>query len=207
MNNPTLYEQVGIVIPGALFLVGVNLLVPEARQLTGTTSVSLGEFGIFFLLAYAAGHFVAAIGNFGESIAWRTLGGMPSDWIVKADTKLISPLQRGGLDEKVRSRLAIDVLTVVGMDREVWWPISRQLYAYVMRNGKPERIDAFNGNYGLNRGLCATSSVLTITALAQQHWVLAVAFFIGMLAFGYRAYRFGIHYARELYVQFLAIDA
>jgi hypothetical protein len=206
MNKPTLYEQVGIIIPGALFLIGAFALLPELRTTVGSDGVSLGEFGIFFLLAYASGHFVAAVGNFGELFLWGTVGGMPSDWIVKPETTLISHLQRQKLDERIRSRLGIDIATTIGMDRKVWRPISRQLYADVMRNGKPDRIDVFNGNYGLNRGLCAASLVLIVVALSQQRWVIAVAFLVATIVFGYRAYRFGVHYGRELYVQFLSIE-
>lgn len=42
MNKPTFYEQVGIVIPGALFLFGLVLFFPELRAFLGTGGVSLG---------------------------------------------------------------------------------------------------------------------------------------------------------------------
>jgi hypothetical protein len=207
VNKPTFYEQVGIVIPGAVLLFGLLQFFPALRTLFGADGVSLGELGIFFLLAYAAGHLVAAVGNVGENIGWRISGGMPSDWVIKTSTNLISPQQLELLDARVRSRLAIDVLSVRGLAQKVWRPISRQLYADVMRNGKPDRIDTFNGNYGLNRGLAASTLLLAGVAASKAHWAVGSVLIAASAIYGYRAYRFGVHYARELYVQFLALNA
>ena len=207
MNKPTFYEQAGIIIPGALLLVGVVFFYPGLGQLTGATNMSLGEFGIFILLSYAAGHFVAAIGNAGENVGWSIVGGMPTNWVLKEKTDLISPQQRDRLKERVKILLQIEVTGLQGLDRKAWHPIVRQMYAHVMQSGKPDRIETFNGNYGLNRGLSAASAVLTVIGLVEHKWLLALAFVIAALVFGYRAYRFGVHYARELFVQFLAIGA
>ena len=59
------------------------------------------------------------------------------------------------------------MVTVQGYDRKKWWPISRQIYADVAKNGKPDRIDTFNGNYGLTRGLTASGLVLACIAFSQ----------------------------------------
>jgi hypothetical protein len=91
------------------------------------------------------------------------------------------------------------------MDRKVWWPISRQVYADVGKNGKVERIDTFNGNYGLNRGLSAACVALAIVAATQAQWYVVIGFLALAIVFAYRAYRFGVHYARELYLQFLVL--
>ena len=114
--------------------------------------VSVGQLGIFVLLSYAAGHLIAALGNFGESLLWWACGGIPSEWVVKEKAKLLSDEQRELLLKKLQTRLGITLATVIGMDRKKWFPISRQIYADVERNGKRDRIETFNGNYGLNRG-------------------------------------------------------
>jgi hypothetical protein len=206
MNKPTFYEQVGIVIPGAVFLFGVLQFFPSLRAFLGGDGVSLGELGIFFLLSYAAGHLVAAVGNLAETIGWRLAGGMPTDWVVKADTSLLSPHQRELLDKKVKQHLGMDIATVRGMERKVWWPISRQLYVKVLHRGKPDRIDTFNGNYGLNRGLSAACLLLAVLAAYEGTWRVGFALLIPAVVYGYRAYRFGVHYGRELFVQFLALE-
>ena len=131
---------------------------------------------------------------------------MPLDWVLKPKTALISPQQRELVEEKVRSWLGITVDRISGLDSTVWWPITRQIYADVARNGKPDRVDTFNGNYGLNRGLAAASLLLACIAGVQGHWQVAAALMLLTIIYSYRAYRFGMSYARELFIQFLAIE-
>jgi hypothetical protein len=201
----TFYEQVGIVIPGALFIVGLLFYSPALNTLVAKDGVTLGQFGIFLLLSYAAGHFIAALGNVLESALWRSFGGMPSDWVTRQKPSLLSPQQIVALETKVASRFDVNIGKLPGTDRKVWWPISRQVYADVVKNGKVERIDTFNGNYGLNRGLSAACVALAIVATTQTQWYVVIGFLALAIVFAYRAYRFGVHYARELYLQFLVL--
>jgi type IV secretory pathway TrbL component len=205
VNKMTFYEQVGIVIPGSVFMVGLLLYFPTLNALVVKDGVTLGQFGIFLLLSYAAGHFIAALGNVLESALWRPFGGMPSDWVTRQPSSLLSPQQIAALETKVTSRLNANIGKLSGMDRKVWWPISRQVYADVGKNGKVERIDTFNGNYGLNRGLSAACVALAIVAAPQAQWYVVIGFLGLAIVFAYRAYRFGVHYARELYLQFLVL--
>jgi hypothetical protein len=94
---------------------------------------------------------------------------------------------------------------MAGLDPKTWWPISRQIYADVAKNGKPDRIDTFNADYGLSRGLASACLVLVVVALAHGDWMIAVGLLAAAAIYGYRAYRFGVYYARELYVQFLIL--
>lgn len=201
----TLYEQLGIVIPGSLFLFCLLLYFPALQTVIGNKGFSVGELGVFLLLSYAAGHFIAAIANLIESIFWHSLGGMPSDWVVSNKTTLLSPQQLDQLRVKVGSRLQIDVLAFHEIERKIWWPISRQVYVDVAKNGKPDRIDTFNGNYGLNRGLSSACLVLAVVATFDFQWHLVFGLAAAACVYGYRAYRFAVHYARELYLQFLVL--
>ena len=63
MNKLTFYEQVGIVIPGSVLVFGLLLFFPALQTVLTKDGVSLGDFGIFVLLSYAAGHLIAALGN------------------------------------------------------------------------------------------------------------------------------------------------
>jgi hypothetical protein len=204
VNKMTFYEQVGIVIPGSVVLVGLLFYFPTLNALMAKDGVTLGQFGIFLLLSYAAGHVVAAVGNVVENIAWRVSGGMPSDWVTKSG--LLSPQQIDLVESKVRTRLGITIDKIRGLDRKVWWLISRQIYADVAKNGNPERIDTFNGNYGLNRGLSAACLGLAIVTALQAQWLIVIGLILLSGVFAYRAYRFGVHYARELYLQFLVLN-
>ena len=47
--------------------------------------------------------------------------------------------------------------------------------------------------------------MLVVVALARADWLIAAGLFLGACIYGYRAYRFGVHYARELYLQFLVL--
>lgn len=205
MQKMTFYEQLGIVIPGSVFVFGLLLYFPWVKTITGSEAVSLGDLGLFVLLAYAAGHLIAALGNGIESILWRICGGMPSEWIVGPTPTLLSPQQLEQLRLKIGSRLNINVSTLEGTERTVWRPISRQVYADVAKNGKPDRVETFNGNYGLNRGLASACLALAIIAALHVQWLVAGTLFGAAAIYAYRAYRFGVHYARELYLQFLVL--
>ena len=207
MNKPTFYEQVGIIIPGAVFFVGLLFYFPALNSLMAKDGVSLGQFGIFLLLSYAAGHFLAAVGNMLEVMLWPLAGGMPSDWVTRASgTSLLTRAQIDAVGVKARSRLGCLLDQLPGTDRKMWFPISQQIYADVMKNGKPDRIDTFNGNYGLNRGLGASMLGLVGVSLLQGQRGVAFGFFILSGVYAYRAYRFGRYYARELYLQFLVLS-
>jgi hypothetical protein len=205
MKKLTFYEQVGIVIPGAMLLFGLLFYFPALKDLLAKDGVTVGELGIFVLLSYASGHAVAAVGNLVENVLWRPLGGMPSYWITRARPTFISPAQIAQVEARLKSRLGLDV-TIRGLDRRTGQTISAQIYADVMTHGKSERVDTFNGNYGLSRGLCASALVLAVIAAVQRDWCATVGLIALAGIYLYRAHRFGVHYARELYLQFLLLD-
>jgi hypothetical protein len=207
MDKMTFYEQVGIVIPGSVLLVGLLFYFPTLNGLIASDGVTLGQFGIFLLLAYASGHLVAAVGNAIEAVLWRFAGGMPSNWVTQpGGSSLLSSYQVETLASKVRTRLNAPIERVVGLDQKAWWPITRQIYADVAMHGKPQRVDTFTGNYGVNRGLSASTLVLASVSAWQAQYGIAIGLLILSLVYAYRAYRFGVHYARELFVQFLILD-
>jgi hypothetical protein len=205
MEKLTFYEQVGIVIPGSLLVFGLVLYYPDLKFITTKDSVSVGDLGLFVLLAYAAGHLVAAIANALEGLFWGVIGGMPSGWVTRDPPALLSSEQVENLRKKIETRLSLVLNKIVGLDRKKWWPITRQIYADVAKSGKPDRIDTFNGNYGLNRGLASSCLILLVVALAHNDWLISAGLFAAACIYAYRAYRFGVHYARELFLQFLIL--
>jgi hypothetical protein len=80
MQKMSFYEQIGIVIPGSVLVFGLVLYYPVMQSLTAKDGFSVGELGLFVLIAYAAGHLVAAIANAleglfgGFSAACRPIG-------------------------------------------------------------------------------------------------------------------------------------
>jgi hypothetical protein len=121
-------------------------------------------------------------------------------------TGLLTPQQITAIEGKVRRRFGIALEGVLGMTNEVWFPMTRQMYADVAKNGKPERIDTFNGNYGLNRGLTVATFALAVIAAFHAQWWVFAGLVAASAVYAYRAYRFGVHYARELYVQFVVLS-
>lgn len=207
MKKLSFYEQVGILIPGGVLLFGVIFFLPGVRAvLTAGDGISVGGLGIFLIVAYAAGQMLAAVGNAIEAAYWRLRGGMPSNWVVGGSPRLLAPKQIEKLEAMVRSRLELQIPALAEMSRDDWHPISRQIYSDVERHGNAARLETFNGNYGLNRGLSAALVVLALLSMwVAPQWTLPPALLVGAAIFLYRMHRFGVHYARELYSQFLLL--
>lgn len=208
MKTPTLYEQLGIVTPGAVFLFGLMFYVPQLHDLLAKDGVSLGGLGIFVIISYAAGHLLAAGANAIEMLHWKLQGGMPSNWVIGSEPKLLSPAQLVRLEHQIASRLQLSLSPLRDLDQTAWHPVFRQIYSDVERHGKHDRADAFNGNYGLNRGLCAAAICLAVVVLTKglSEWPVALGLFAVAGLYLYRAHRFGVHYAREVFNQFLLLS-
>jgi hypothetical protein len=206
LTKLTFYEQVGIIIPGSVLLFGSLFFQPDMRSLLTKDGVSVGQLGIFVLLSYAAGHLMAAVGNGIEWLFWKPFGGMPSDWVIKPEQTLLAAAQMTNLEERVRTLLGIDFEKIAGMTTSEWRPISKQIYARLMKDGQTGRIDTFNGNYGLNRGLTSAMLMMAVLSLTHEMWGPALGVFAVACVFLCRMYRFGVHYGHELYMQFLVIS-
>lgn len=201
------YEQVGIIMPGSVFLFGVMFYLPEFKDVFAKDGVSVGGLGIFVIISYATGHFLAAIGNGTEILYWRCKGGMPSNWIVGSEPRLLSLAQIAKVETLVAARLDLVIAPLAELTVKSWSPIFRQIYSDVERHGKPERGDTFNGNYGLNRGLCAATIALAVSIVIQSmnQWPVSLVLLGVSCVYLYRMHRFGVHYAREIYNQFLLL--
>ncbi len=208
MDKLSFYDQIGVVVPGAVLLFGLLFFVPELKTFFAAgDGISVGGLGIFVLIAYAAGQAVAALGNLIELLYWKAAGGVPSDWVVGPTPRLLSSAQIKKLEEKVQARFGLSLPPLSGVQRKDWFPVFRQIYSDVEKNGKPQRADTFNGIYGLTRGLCAAllAFAIAIVALSPGHWHEALGALALAAVFLFRMQRFGRHYARELYIQFLIL--
>lgn len=208
MEKLTFYEQVGILIPGALFLSVLLMIVPGADAYLSTKDISIGTFGVFLIVAYASGHAIAAVGNLLETIWWKLWGGMPTDWVIYHRDWVLNHLQKHALLAAVNTAFGHTISKVEGLPVKEWRPIGRQVYRYAL-SLNPGRIETFNGNYGLNRGLAAALLTLAVVNLSThaKPAALSEALLVAGLVFGYRAHRFGVHFAREVYLVFLNAKA
>lgn len=208
MRQFDFYEFVGVIVPGAVFLTGIALAWPDGSPIERLGDLSIGGLGLGVILAYAAGHLIQAVGNIVEKVWWWAWRGMPSDWPRSGAHSLIARSQVVKLEERVRSLLHQPEFKLSSTDRREWYSIVRQIYAAVAKDGRPARIDVFNGNYGLCRGLAA-SLVAIIPSMALINWPgwgITAAIVVAAAIALYRMHRFGVHYGREVFVQFLAIQ-
>lgn len=208
MKDLSFYEQAGIVLPGSAVLFGVLYLIPELRPLFMDKGLTVGGLGLFLLLAYALGHLVAAVGNLLELLIWWPVGGMPTTWVRSSKTRLLTTDQLERLRLKMKPRLGLDLPTVHGIPKKEWRGHFGLLYRDVLASGAAGRIETFNGNYGLSRGLAAAmlllAGLVAVRQLEDWHrWSFALVV-VGALYVS-RMCRFGLHFAREVYLRFLLL--
>lgn len=207
MRQFEFYEITGVVAPGMVLIVGAILLFyPEQQKaFTDIATLSFGSLGLGIILAYVAGQLLQAIGNALEKAWWCLWGGMPTDWIRSGKHKLIASDQINLFNNKLRIMLNEPLFNYSDKTEEDWHFITRQVYANVGRNGSSSRLDVFNGNYGLCRGLTSGFFLLFLWSCvsAWNEWRIKILLIILIGLALFRMHRFGVRYARELFIQFL----
>jgi hypothetical protein len=197
------YEYAGIIVPGAILTLGLLWLFPESRALFSKEGVTFGELGLFVIVAYAAGQLIQGVGNWIEWVWWKTWGDFPSRRVLSGH--LISADQHKRVVEALRKdgKVTTDVSSC---SLSECLAIVREVYSVVAAAGKAARVDTFNGNYGLLRGLAASFFVLLIaaTVLGKGIYVVGALVLLLLLALQ-RMHRFGKHYALELFIQYILI--
>ena len=201
------YEYVGVIAPGSVAIFAAAFLFPEVRQLMTGADVSVGGLGLFVIMSYVAGHLLQAVGNAVERIAWWPLGGMPTQWVLRHNDKLLAPQQHDKLFRLVHKEYP-DFDRTAKAACSSWVALTREIYARVRKADQSWRIDAFNRTYGLMRGIASGFLIATVMALLRDPGDLPV---IGLLLAGtalsiYRMCHFGILYGRELFVTFITCN-
>ncbi len=217
MNLLNYYEIMGVAVPGAALLIGLAFFTkPEWTDLVFSKDFGIANLSVFLVVAYVAGQFIQAFGNVLEKIYWFFGGDMPTFWVLASSKKrLLFDDQVHRLGTKIESKLNLkDIAQTLGpydkdapaVDGEYWFSVISEIYGYVKKNGDVYRIDRFNANYGLNRGMAAAAIVIAsaIVVLGCDSWIRFFLFLLGVtLIFLYRMQRFGKTYAQELFSQFL----
>lgn len=198
------YEYAGVVVPGAVLTLGLLWLFPESRILFSKEGVTFGELGLFVIVAYAGGQLIQGVGNWIEWAWWKVWGGYPSRRVLAGE--LLSAGQHKRVVEALRKdgKVTAD-LTTCSLPECL--AIVREVYSVVAAAGKAARVDTFNGNYGLLRGLAASFLALLIAAIvfAKGVYVIGALIVLFLLALQ-RMHRFGKHYALELFIQYLLVS-
>ncbi|UAJ12439.1 hypothetical protein [Polymorphobacter megasporae] len=200
------YEITGIIIPGTVLTL---LLAAEAspfRSMLGSDGLTVGDLGLFVLIAFVFGHLVQALGNLIELAIWPRCG-LPTNLVLEESQSLVSPAQRGALQAGVTA-MEGEPANITGLNRDVWRAITTRAYARVRTAGRSMRIDIANRTYGLCRGLVAALTIALlwcIYAHRDQPGLLA-ALALMIVAAVWRMRRAGIHYARALFLEFIDLD-
>jgi hypothetical protein len=197
------YEYAGIIVPGAILTLGFLWLFPEGRGLFSKEGVTFGELGVFVIVAYAAGQLIQGIGNWIEWAWWKMWGGFPSRRVLSGH--LLSADQHKRVVEALRKDGKVTAGASTCSPSECM-AIVREVYSVVAAAGKTARVDTFNGNYGLLRGLAASLLVLLITAAMFGKGIYVIGALVLLLSLAVqRMHRFGKHYALELFIQYLLV--
>lgn len=192
------YEFVGILVPAAIFLFCGQLLYEHVHNTRFVDFSVFGETVLFLIVCYGVGHLMQSFGNLFESLIWIIYGGKPTNWLTKKNRfgKILyeeSLNQR--IEEKVKQKFG-DGLKNYG----------RIVHNFIYQKGKTERIDIFNGNYSLFRGLSVSFLILTICCIIYVNWTITLiavlAFFLSVI----RMIRFAKYYAKEIFTTFLNLD-
>jgi len=208
LKELSFYEQSGIVLPGAGLLLGVLVLEPAVQPIFLGDGLTVGGLGLFVIIAYALGHLCAAVGNVIDTAIWFVAGGMPSQWPRDPERPLIGAAQRTALLAKMKARTGTDFDPTTTISKKEWRSAFHVVYRDVLGSGLASRVEVFNGSYGLNRGLAAAAVMLI--PLVLQKWPEHAFWWIGALLFmsavyAFRMFRFGVHFAREVFIRFLLL--
>ena len=208
MKNFEWYEFSALLLPGALLLYGLSLLFTDLNLIVKNADFSIGDLGLFTLLSFATGHIIQALGNLIESIWWKFCG-KPTDWIRRGKGNLVSEHQfkKLELDIPIKLNLKTKPFVIKEQTEANWFGITRQMYVAIGLANQNKRIDIFNAAYGLTRGL--TSSLIVLSSLTFlkygiTYWITLILALLSVVML-IRMRRFGIHYARELFIQFLQL--
>ena len=199
------YEVTAVVVPGASLLLGMWLLAPHLLpEIFNPKDASLGEFGIFAVASFCVGHILQAPANVITDLGWRIFG--------RPTEKMRRPAC--GLSDAAVARIPGQVESVLRMtvpaedDNDwAWRPVTAQMAVAVANASRDGRLQKYNGNFGLFRGLTMSLALLVGLAGFEHLWIALGVLLLLAWATRFRMKRFSGYYARELWMQFLTLGA
>ena len=207
MRTFSIYEFGGILAPGSIVLIAAMFFFPQFGVILSKQNLSVGDLGIFVILAYVAGQLIQTVGNFLEMVIWKLFGGWPQTWLLKSRALALDSSQLERLRESVKNDFDFKIPERDShVFRKSWLTISREIHVKLLRKKEGKRLEIFNGYYGLNRGVSAAFlSIAVFLTFREPHNPLYLIFFSLAGLAAYRMYRFSIHFSRELIYQYLSM--
>lgn len=193
----TFYEFVALIIPSVVLLFSLNFILTLKGNKSFFDFSNIGESIIFLCFSYALGHIIQGIGNIFENLLWKCFGGMPTKWLLKPN-RFKQRILDMKMTEKVKEKIETDYGSI---SNETDYGLI--IYDKLFQKKLTDRIDIFNGNYSLFRGLSITFIVLFAYLVIDKNHQFGLVFaFCGFISVR-RMIRFGKHYAQEIYRTFL----
>jgi hypothetical protein len=202
MKELSLYDMLGVLAPGAVVTVGIVTLFPESAAVLANKSLTVGEFGIVLLASYVVGNLVAGLGNFLERAYWKVRGGNPTDCAIRTGCTIIQAREHQSLQERLQTKRLIQADEhLTDLQPRDWKGITRRMYLDLESRKATRRIDLFNAQYGMNRGIAAgfialAAMVIFHAGLAAWRIELILAACTALAC--YRMERFSRYYTGEL---------
>ncbi len=140
-------------------------------------SFDLGDLGVFIILSFCVGHITQSFSNILENVADKT-----NFYFYKNNIT-----SRAFKEKKITKKF-------------------REVYSAVSKNKRTERIDVFNKQYGLMRGLFSASLLFLIIALFYGFiWKFYAFLLVVIFLCLYRAIHFSYLYSEELAMEYISL--
>jgi len=207
MRQFSLYDIVGVLAPGTIVVVGLAVLYPSIGGVLVHSHLSGGELGLVVLLSYVVGNIVAGLSSLLERPYWALRGGIHTVRAQENNGKILSVEEFECLQTKLRTARILNGAETIGdIEADRWWGITRQVHAFLEGRKLTDRVQLFNAQFGMNRGIAMALLIIltmTIARFGIQPWK-AELLLAGCSAVSiYRMHTFSLHYAQTLFRTFL----
>jgi hypothetical protein len=207
MKQFSLYDVVGVLAPGTVIVVGAGLLYPQVAGTLIHGNLSGGELGLVILLAYIVGNIVAGVSNMLEWPYWAFFGGPHTVRAQKSDGKILSASEYKRLQAKLHETGMLDNSKAIGnLSAKEWWDTTRQIHAFLAGRKLTNRVELFNAQFGMNRGIATAFLIIlatTIVRFGTRPWKVELLLAASAAVSLYQMHKFSRHYAQNLFRAFL----
>ena len=190
------YEFVGLIVPSVILLYSVQLLIFNGKGDHFFDSAKLGDSAIFIVISYGIGHILQFLGEKYARFIWKKyFGSEPTQWLTTPNHQGKLLFYDDAFNTEVATRIKVKFPHTVGD----YGPLT---YNYLFQNNKTARIDIFNGNYSLFRGLSISFLTVALVSIFTLNWFFAVIAIVLFVISGFGMVAFGRYYATEVFRTF-----